>query len=105
MTEPGWLTFDQFSGRVGEVFDVSVDGGPTIRTELVEAVESGEPGGTGPQGQPRLPVLAGLPRAGGADAAAGAPTRVDHADLGELEMFLVPIGPDADGMRYQAVFA
>lgn len=27
-----------------------------------------------------------------------------HATMGELEIFLVPIGPDADGMCYEAVF-
>lgn len=27
-----------------------------------------------------------------------------HPDLGSFEMFLVPIGPDAEGMRYQAIF-
>lgn len=28
-----------------------------------------------------------------------------HPRLGECELFLVPIGPDAVGMRYQAVFS
>jgi hypothetical protein len=27
-----------------------------------------------------------------------------HGKLGELSLFLVPVGPDAHGMRYQAVF-
>jgi hypothetical protein len=27
-----------------------------------------------------------------------------HEKLGSLDLFLVPIGPDAHGMRYQAVF-
>lgn len=27
-----------------------------------------------------------------------------HQKLGELALFLVPLGPDADGMRYEAVF-
>ena len=32
--------------------------------------------------------------------------RVEHADAGALELFLVPIGPDAEagGMLYEAVF-
>jgi hypothetical protein len=30
--------------------------------------------------------------------------RLEHAVMGPLEIFLVPIGPDAEGMRYQAVF-
>jgi hypothetical protein len=31
--------------------------------------------------------------------------RLSHAELGELDLFLVPIGPDAQGMRYEAAFA
>jgi hypothetical protein len=30
--------------------------------------------------------------------------RLEHAALDPLEIFIVPIGPDAEGMRYQAVF-
>lgn len=29
---------------------------------------------------------------------------VRHPELGPLEIFLVPIGPDEQGMRYEAVF-
>ena len=29
---------------------------------------------------------------------------IEHAALGRLDLFLVPIGPDAVGMRYQAIF-
>lgn len=31
--------------------------------------------------------------------------RLEHPDLGTLEIFLVPLGPDAGGMRYEAVFS
>jgi hypothetical protein len=30
--------------------------------------------------------------------------RLEHASLGSFEPFLVTIGPDAVGMRYEAVF-
>jgi hypothetical protein len=30
--------------------------------------------------------------------------RLEHDRLGALEVFLVPLGPDAKGMRYEAVF-
>jgi hypothetical protein len=30
--------------------------------------------------------------------------RLEHPDLGILEVFLVPIGPGRDGLRYEAVF-
>jgi hypothetical protein len=29
---------------------------------------------------------------------------IEHNGLGELDLFLVPIGPDETGMRYEAVF-
>ena len=30
---------------------------------------------------------------------------LEHVALGRLDLFLVPIGPDQSGMRYQAIFA
>lgn len=30
--------------------------------------------------------------------------RVDHDKLGELSLFLVPIGRDANGVKYEAIF-
>jgi hypothetical protein len=30
--------------------------------------------------------------------------RVEHAELGSLDIFLVPLGPDNVGQRYEAVF-
>jgi hypothetical protein len=30
--------------------------------------------------------------------------RVGHVDLGDLDIFLVPVGPQSDGMGYEAVF-
>lgn len=30
--------------------------------------------------------------------------RIENANLGVLEVFLVPIGPDESGMRYEATF-
>lgn len=30
---------------------------------------------------------------------------VEHEQMGSLDIFLVPIGPDQHGMRYEAIFA
>mgnify|MGYP001825895240 FL=1 len=30
---------------------------------------------------------------------------VEHDSLGSMQLFIVPIGPDEKGMRYEAVFA
>jgi hypothetical protein len=98
-----WLTYDDFAGREGEVFETT-GGGEPLSLELIEVTVSPESGGRGPAGEQRQqfsllfrgPMAAVLPqgtyqlqRAGGAD----------------LELFLVPLGPDGFGMRYEAAFA
>jgi len=30
--------------------------------------------------------------------------RIEHAELGFMDIFLVPVGPRSDGMTYEAVF-
>ena len=30
--------------------------------------------------------------------------RIEHSDLGTVDLFLVPVGREGDGMRYEAVF-
>jgi len=98
-----WLTHDQFAGRLGERFANTAADGTPLSLELVETTEGSEPGGQGPEGQERLqfslvfrgPATPVLPQ--GIYA-------MSHAEL-DLELFLVPLGPDAQGMRYEAAFA
>ena len=103
MSRIEWLTHDDFAGRVGDRFALSVPDGSSLAVELVEVTESAELGGVGPDGQVRHQfslVFRGPPE----PAMAQSIYQLDHEDLGELELFLVPIGPDADGMRYEAIF-
>ena len=104
MTEPRWLTFDLFEGRVGDQFVVSSDDVAAIPMELSEATESTHAGGTGPEGQPRLQfslVFAGPLEPVLPQAIYG----LDHDDLGHLDVFIVPVGRTDTATRYQAVFA
>ena len=104
MTDLGWLTYADFAGRVGERFELTADVDPPLGLELVEATESSELGGSGPDGQERRqfslvfrgPSTPVLPQSTYALA---------HADLGELALFLVPISQDAEGTSYEAAFA
>jgi hypothetical protein len=99
-----WLTCGDFSGHLGERFEVTVADQTTLALELVEAVESTALGGLGPEGQERLQFS--LVFRGPATPNLGQGTRrLRHDELEELDLFLVPIGPDAEGMRYEAVFA
>ena len=104
MADLEWLTCADFAGRVGDTFGIPVEGAAAIAIELDEATESTEPGGTGPDGQTRNqfslvfrgPTSPLLPQG---------TYLLTHAELGELALFLVPIGSDSDGIRYEAAFA
>lgn len=104
MAELEWLTYDDFAGRIGERFELAVTAGEPLAIELVDATESSEVGGPGPDDRQRQqfslvfrgpvePVLAQGTHA------------LTHEAMGDLALFLVPIGQDADGMRYEAAFA
>jgi hypothetical protein len=99
-----WLTYDLFAGRVGEHFDATAGEDSTVRLELVDATEGSQLGGRGPEGQERLQFSLVF-RGPATEALAQGTYPVSHVELGELELFLVPIGPDAEGMRYEAAFA
>lgn len=94
MADLASLTVDDFRDCVGESFTLS-DG---ARYELVSAEARPDPNA------PREPfslIFAGPPgvvRPQGICA-------LEHAELGTLEIFLVPIAQDAQAVRYQAIFA
>jgi uncharacterized protein DUF6916 len=94
------LVFEDFADKVGDVFPISQQGVPAIPLILREA-EPLNPA-MGPRGiRPpfSLVFLAKDPRV--------LPQRIyrmEHQELGELSIFLVPIGKDAAGVSYQAVF-
>lgn len=88
----GALTLETFAGRVGESFAFE-----SMELKLHEA----EPvAGSGERSAfslifrgPTEPMLAqGI-------------HPLEHAELGRLEIFLVPLGRDASGAQYQAIFA
>jgi hypothetical protein len=90
------LALESFAGRVGEAFTLqTADAALPLVLEEAEAVPGGETRQAfslifrGPA-EPLLPQ--------GIQA-------LEHAELGRLEIFLVPIARDEAGTRYQAIFA
>ncbi len=95
-------TFDvgTFAPRLGETFRILAPDSTWTEFVLIEASTLGE--GVPADGRrapfsivfrgPREPVLPQQTY------------QVEHAALGSFELFLVPIGPDQAGMRYEAVF-
>ena len=93
MRELATLTLADFSPLLGETFRMAGDGDGPLEVELVEVTElPREPGGRAPfslvfRGGPTPPLPQRI-------------YRVEHAALGTIEIFLVPIAAD----RYEAVF-
>jgi hypothetical protein len=90
------LTAGDFAPHLHERFRFSPAGAPPFDVELIE-VSEGDSGGARRQyslvfrGGPTPPL----------------PQRIHHVEheaLGALDIFLVPLGPDALGQRYEAVF-
>lgn len=97
------LTVESFTGLVGDTFRASGDDEATHDLRLVEATDHEDRFGRFmPEGSrapfslvflgPAEPVMPQAIR------------RLEHPSLGELEIFLVPIGKNAEGVRYEAVF-
>jgi uncharacterized protein DUF6916 len=93
------LTLKDFLERVGEEFRVAGPGAPVVLA-LIEATDLSRPNAPGPRRSPFSLVFRGP----FSPVMTQRTYALEHAALGRLEIFLVPIGPDADGMRYEAVF-
>jgi len=80
---------------VGDRFTIGA-----VPATLVAATQQGKrPGPTG-----RLPFSLEFEGPAGAVMPQGAYC-VAHDELGAVELFLVPVAADADGVRYEAVFS
>lgn len=91
------LTAAHFVPLLHERFRIDTVDHASFDVELVDVSENGTPGPARTQfsltfrGGPTPPVPQRI-------------CRLEHAQMGRLDLFLVPIGPDADGQRYEAVF-
>lgn len=90
------LNLSSFSEHLNTKFRVRPDDSTVIETELIVA----EDGGSTPRQERfsltfRGPHEPYLPQH---------IYRIEHDQMGTLELFLVPIGRDEDGFQYEAVF-
>lgn len=94
------FTHATFADRVGEPFPIRLEDGTTIETRLTGARTWGE---ELVRGQDRVPFT--LTFRGPREPVL--PQRIynmEHEGVGAFAIFLVPVGPDAEGMQYEAVF-
>ena len=92
------LTIGHFRDRVGETFGATAEERAlTLTLRSVDAL----PKPPGDDGREPFSLEFTDPDP---EHVAQQTVNVDHADLGEFDLFIVPLGPSADGMRYEAVF-
>lgn len=92
------LTIDDFRHRVGETFAASAAEGRSLTLTLtsVDALPAPPDGGRTPfslefrdEAQDHVPQQT---------------VAIDHPKMGAFDLFVVPLGPGPDGMRYEAIF-
>jgi hypothetical protein len=93
------LTRDVFAPCVGQAFLLSTEGGP-VTLSLLRADALGAHASLPGRRQPFSLVFVGP----GQPVLAQHIYRIEHATLGALEIFLVPIGRDEGGVRYESIF-
>jgi hypothetical protein len=94
------VTHDTFASRVGERFTLRAPDDGTLELTLAEASLSPESFGVPGHRAPFELIFHG-------PASPYAPQgtwRLEHPEVGPIEVFLVPLGPDHEVMRYQAIF-
>jgi hypothetical protein len=101
MVELDRLAREDFLPHVGTTFDLDLGGGQTLGLVLAAADPLGSE--TVPEAV-RKPFALTFRTPGERRHAPQAIYTLRHAAFGELPIFLVPLGPDAGGMRYEAVF-
>ncbi|MDH3403863.1 MAG: hypothetical protein OES32_02795 [Acidobacteriota bacterium] len=89
---------ETFAPHVKQTFRVSADE-VAFDTELIEVSALGET--VGPEGRRAFSLVFRGPLDPFIEQRI---CRIEHEELGVIDLFLVPVGPDEKGMRYEAVF-
>ena len=92
------LTAADFAPLVHDPFRIDDGDGSSFTVELIYVSETGAQG----HGRPQFSLTF---RGGPTPPLAQRIFGVEHDRIGRLEIFLVPLGPDDVGQRYEAVFA
>ena len=93
------LTYSTFEIQINRIFQIRFDSESPVELVLTQAILFGK-SLTPDHWQPFSLIF----HATGSSVLPQKIYPLEHEQLGVLELFLVPIGPDEKGMRYEAVF-
>jgi hypothetical protein len=94
------FTIETFSEHLGGTFRINPDDTEKVDVELISATELG---GSAGEETPRRPFSIVF-RGPGDVLLPQRIYRMEHEEIGVFELFIVPIGPDEKGLRYEAIF-
>jgi hypothetical protein len=95
------LQSNDFSSYLNQAFTIRLDGVEPIELELVLVTERGKAFRPGTRQPFSLHFLGPV----STQYLAQHMYRLEHPELGALEIFLVPLGPEEGRMRYEAIFS
>ncbi len=98
------FVLETFQPHVGTVFQLTTGPDSTLDLELIEVKSLKLPGGEVRAGTRSEPFRLTFRAADTETYYEQQIFQLTHEELGPLEMFLVCIGPDDDGMCYEAIF-
>ena len=93
---PEFFTKEGFAEHLNTKFRIPLQPSGAVELELVEVVST--------LSTPRQEQFSIFFRGPGDIYLPQMTYRMEHAALGELDLFIVPIGRDPEGFRYEAVF-
>ncbi len=95
------LTYASFEPYLNQTFTLNLEGEEPVAFELIEVSHLGrEPD----EAENRRWSFALVFRGPESPVFEQQIFRLDHEEMGTLELFLVPLGPGKTGMQYEAVF-
>ena len=93
------VTREAFEPFLETSFRVLGGDGLAFEAELIEVSPMGET--VGPTGRQAFSVVLRGPTT---ETPEQGMYQLEHSEIGNIDLFLVPIGPDHKGMKYEAVF-
>ena len=98
------LKVTDFEPLLNQMFHIEYGNGEVLPVTLAEVAPGKNPSSTDENGEPYYPFSL-IFQSSITDYLPQATYRISHDQLGKHDIFFVPLGANAQGMRYQAVFS
>ena len=98
------FTVATFAQHLGDTFRLHPDPSRAVDMELIEATELGARSAPASARQERRTPFSIVFRGPQDLRLPQQIYRMEHDQIGAFDLFLVPIGPDEQGLRYEAIF-